>query len=62
MTRVASLRRWQVSREVKGGERKSIKIWGKNILGRKNSKHQVVTLKGVSTVQGTTRSSTVGLE
>lgn len=62
MARGASLRRWQVSRGVKGGERKSIKIWGKNILVRKNSKHQVLTLKGVTTVQGMTRSSTVGLE
>lgn len=45
-----------------GGERKSTKTWQKNILGRKNSKHQVLTLEGVTTVQGMRRNRKVGLE
>lgn len=56
-----SLRRWHVSREVKG-VRKSTKTWGKNILGRKNSKHQVLTFESVTTVQGMRRNRKVGLE
>lgn len=45
-----------------GGEKKSTKTWGKNILGRKNSKCQVLTLEGVTIVQAMMRSSMVGLE
>lgn len=44
-----------------GGKKMSTKIWGKNIMGRKNSKHQVLTLKGATDVQGMVRSSKVGL-